>query len=404
MFNLGDFSMKKTLVAIAALAAVSSFAQSTVTLYGVADVWLGSLDARGLKLDATGQYGGLSIDNTTGVGTFTPAGAAAVPQKQTVLNTGGLSGSRFGLRGSEDLGGGLKANFVMENGHNTETGAAGQGGLLFGRQAFVGLSGGFGEVRFGRQYPAYDEARGGSDLFGHSAFSTTVANGSWGAFGRDYTYRVNNALHYITPNMGGLTAAITYALGENKTGATAAGKLTSLRISYANGPISAALAYQQEKNAAGNTLTGCAVTATSACNPLGQSDGNLFGLRGVAFSAGYTPTSETHTFLTGAYDFGVARVQLAMNRSKDNSDIGADKDVALNVAVPLGATTLVAGVSRAKIEDAKSSTFAVQAIYALSKRTNLYGGVVSSKDKLPTTLGDVSAKRQVVAVGVRHTF
>jgi predicted porin len=401
MFNLGDFSMKKTLVAIAALAAVSSFAQSSVTLYGVADVWLGSSDNRGVKLDSIGQYGTLSYNYATKVGTFAVTPAAAVPQTQTVLNTGGLSGSRFGLRGSEDLGGGLKANFVMENGHNTETGTAAQGGSLFGRQAFVGLSGGFGEVRFGRQYPAYDEARGGADLFGHSAFSTTAANGSWQSFGRDYTYRVNNAIHYISPNLNGFTGALTYTFGENKTAVAGAGKVLSLRLSYANGPISAVVAHQSEKNPNGNIAA-----AASNTGALGQIDGtNVFGLRNVTITgATYLPTSESHTFMSGAYDFGVARVQLAYNTSKDNTDIGKDKEWALNAAFPLGATTLTAGFSRAKFEDAKSNTFSLQAVYALSKRTNLYGGYVTSKDKLPTSAGDISAKRQVTAVGIRHTF
>jgi predicted porin len=379
MFNLGEFSMKKTLVAIAALAAVSSFAQSTVTLYGVADVWLGSLKNPGYTVNVNG---------TTGVVTSAVAGTAVT---QTLLNTGGLSGSRFGLRGSEDLGGGLKANFVMENGHNTETGAAGQGGLLFGRQAFVGLSGGFGEVRFGRQYPAYDEARGGSDLFGHSAFSSNTASSSWQGFGRDYTYRVNNAIHYISPNMGGFTGAFTYTLGENKTATTSAGKVMSLRLSYANGPIALALAHQNEKNAGGNANAG----------GLGQNDnGNVFGLRNVVITGGPLVTSESHTFLSGAYDFGVARVQLAFNRSKDNSIFGADKDMALNVAVPFGPTTVVAGLSRAKLEGAKSSTAALQATYALSKRTNLYGGFSYTTDKI----SGLSAKRNLTAVGLRHTF
>jgi predicted porin len=391
MFNLGEFSMKKTLVAIAALAAVSSFAQSTVTLYGVADVWLGSLKQPGVAVTAT------KVGNVV---TTTVAPGAGVTQ--TLLNTGGLSGSRFGLRGSEDLGGGLKANFVMENGHNTDTGTAAQQaastsqGMLFGRQTFVGLSGGFGEVRFGRQYPAYDEARGGADLFGHSAFSSNTASSSWQGFGRDYTYRVNNAIHYISPNFGGVTGAFTYTLGENKTVAFSAGKIMSLRLNYANGPIALALAHQNEKNAAGNIASGA-----SNSGALGQFDGaNLFGIRNVTL-VGYTPvTSESHTFLSGAYDFGVARAQLAFNRSKDNSGLGADKDMALNVAVPVGPTTIVAGLSRAKLEGAKSSTVALQATYALSKRTNVYGGLSYTTDKFV----GLSNKRNLTAVGIRHTF
>jgi predicted porin len=340
--------MKKTLVAMAAFAAVSSFAQSTVTLYGVADVWFGS--AKGVFAGTTGLPGTAS---------------------QTVLNTGGLSGSRFGLRGSEDLGGGLKANFVMENGHNTDTGAAAQGGLLFGRQTYVGMSGGFGEVRLGRQYSAYDEARGALDTVGHTSFSSTVSGGAWERVGNHYTFRVNNQIRYATPNMGGFSAAFAYGLGENKTTTVGAGRVLSLHGLYANGPLTAAIAYQTEK-AVGNA------------NAL------------------------TNILVGGAYDLGVAKINLEMNNAK-LANVDKDREFAFGVAVPFGATTvsLAYGTATNKAVAGgatleKGNSFSLQAVHALSKRTDIYGGLVNSKVK--TGGGAALEKNNLVAVGMRHRF
>jgi predicted porin len=358
-------------------------------MYGVMDAYLGSLDNKGVQ-NAAGAFVAPTLTCTAGTCVLaTPVAPAAAAnnfqQTQTVLNAGGLSGSRFGLRGSEDLGGGLTGNFVIETGlDHTSPGAT----ILGNRQTFAGLGGGFGEVRLGRQYTAYDELRGGSDLFGHSTFSTTAAFGSWQGFGRDYTYRANNAIHYISPNFGGVTAALTYGMGENKTATASAGKIVALRLQYANGPLMVGFANQNEKYAVS-----------------GQFDGaTAFGIRNIAVTQNPAPgtTSETHTLLAGSYDFGAAKLQAGYNIGKDDSDVPKEKEFVINAAVPMGATTLVVGYSQSKIEDAKSKTFALQALYALSKRTNLYAGLVSSKDDWSAV--NLTAKRQLTAVGVRHTF
>lgn len=121
--------MKKTVAALAVLSAVAgaAHAQSSVNLYGLVDVFVGKS----------------TVKNTTGaVVTNTDAG--------TSLSSGGLNGSRWGLRGSEDLGGGLKATFQVESGFNADTGTSADAGRLFNRTSKVGLSGGFGSVEFGR--------------------------------------------------------------------------------------------------------------------------------------------------------------------------------------------------------------------------------------------------------------
>ena len=211
--------MKKTLVALAALAAVSAFAQSSVTLYGRVD---------------TGLFSSSTLNGAIGA---TPGSKI----RQTGIDNGstvGLTGSRWGMRGSEDLGGGLKANFKLENRFNVDNGAGSQAGpLLFGGEAFVGLSGGFGEVRAGRLFTSFDDLRG-------IAVSRNVFDAAWTPVGDSYGVglggyqgRGDNAIKYDTPNFGGFSAGLMYAFGENKTSTASAGLQVSGHVKYANGPL-----------------------------------------------------------------------------------------------------------------------------------------------------------------------
>jgi predicted porin len=364
MFNLGDFSMKKTLVAIAALAAASSFAQSSVTLYGIGDIWFGTLK--------NGAPGAVS---------------------QTVLNSGGLNGSRFGLRGAEDLGGGLKAEFQFENGFSLDTAATSttntggtyavvtsnfgfppggvpagnQAAAIFGRQAFIGLNGGFGSVRLGRQYSTYDELRGGTDTLGHTSFSASAGTGAWDRNGFNYTFRVNNMIRYETPNISGFTAALGYGFGENKTAATGADSVLSLKAQYANGPLMAGVAIQNEKIGAGAALK--------------------------------------HTLFAGSYDLGAAKINAGFNTSKVLTV--KDSEYQFGVTVPMGAFSIAASYGSSKTKAAgvsltKASAFGVQGIYSLSKRTSAYVGLQSAKTDVSG--GPNLTKTNIFALGMRHTF
>ncbi|ODV41792.1 hypothetical protein AWV79_33125 [Cupriavidus sp. UYMMa02A] len=128
--------MKRAMLALAAaMACGAAQAQSSVTLYGVVDVNLEYVNKVGVVPSAANG--------------FNPGTGHSVFRE----NSGGYSGSRWGLRGTEDLGGGLKSIFVLESGFNADTGTLQQGGRMFGRQAFVGVkSDDYGQVTFGRQY------------------------------------------------------------------------------------------------------------------------------------------------------------------------------------------------------------------------------------------------------------
>ncbi|HTR07516.1 MAG TPA: porin, partial [Paraburkholderia sp.] len=173
--------MKKKFLTTAILATIAgaAHAQSSVTLYG-------SIDA-GISYNS-------HVKNATG-------GSSSLWQ----YGDGVAQGSRWGLRGAEDLGGGLKAIFVLENGFNSGTGAAGQGGALFGRQAFVGLTKDtIGSLTFGRQYSF------STDVLG-SLYSTggNTVSGNWAYHFNDIdqltSSRINNSVKFQSVNISGFT-------------------------------------------------------------------------------------------------------------------------------------------------------------------------------------------------------
>src|SRR3569833_204250 len=183
--------MKKTLLLLAVLGAFTgtASAQTNVTIYGL--------------LDAGVHY----RDN-----------GADTNNKTWGVDSGQASGSRLGFRGTEDLGGGLAAIFTLESGVNVDDGTLGQGitgsanspalTRLFGRQAFVGLSGNFGAVKFGRQYAPIRVAVESVDPFGVSG-AGNAAN-----FFNVHGERTDNTVNYSTANFGGFSGQAAYSFGD----------------------------------------------------------------------------------------------------------------------------------------------------------------------------------------------
>lgn len=394
--------MKKSLLALAVLGAFAgtASAQSSVTLYGVADAWVGS--SKSSTIDASGNLSGV---------------------RQTVQNSGGRNGSRWGLRGSEDLGGGLKANFQLESGFTIDDGNVANGATMFGRQAFVALAGGFGEVRLGRQYTAYDELRGGNNIVGDTSFSPTgdvwgqhssaLASGLaaagltpaqastlTGMLATDYSNRVNNQIYYGSPNFSGVTFSLGYALGENKTaavgtlGAQSSADTLSAKVQYAAGPLMVGFAHQSQRPR----------TTAASVNTLAAVLGG-----GPVYDAsvpGVSPVNGDRikfNLLSGSYDFGFAKL-LANYSMVDRVGGLDDKEFNLGVDVPIGSLTARLGYAQAKgFDDAiKSKGFGAILDYSLSKRTNAYAGLRLTESKADD--GPKFAKNQVFGVGLRHAF
>lgn len=346
--------MKKTLIALSVLAASgAAMAQSSVTLYGIVDVYAGSL-ADGL----------------------TTTEQSANPVRQTAVNSGGLSTSRWGVKGSEDLGGGLKANFNLEQGFAIDTGvsddldsAADKYSTGFSRQAWVGLSGGFGEVKLGKTYTPYHLFR--ASVNNTADFNINATNNVFKAVGGDFGNNKNNQIVYLSPSMAGLSGAVSYAFGEDKAAGLDSKDTLSLYVRYAAGPLLIGFAHQTEKEAAP------------------ADDDTKYNLIGAS------------------YDFGVAKLTGAYNTvsRKNNSD---DKEYQIGVSAPMGPATVYVGYANAKNEVAgvdveEGSGFTLLATYPFSKRTDVYAGYKKATEKNSTT-GAVKGELKQLSLGLRHQF
>jgi predicted porin len=211
-----------------------------------------------------------------------------------VQNNGNVN-SRLGFKGTEDLGGGMKANFVLE-GHLTPDTRANS--FSFGRQSTVGLSGNFGEVRLGRELTAAYNATSRYDVMGQAGYG---ASHLWG---REYFLdsRVNNAVTYVSPNFNGIVASMNYGFGEDKD--PISGKFTNsasrylgAAITYDSGPLSLGLALEQLNRGDSSTFyTG---------NPPAPA---TRGVKTTAWSLG------------GSYNLGIAKIAAAYRQSKQDSE------------------------------------------------------------------------------------
>jgi predicted porin len=303
--------MKKSLIALAVLAASgAAMAQSSVTLYGIADIWVGKVK-----------------------GSSAQAGS------------GGLATSRLGFKGSEDLGGGLSATFQFEQAINLGNGAT--NAKTFDRQANMGLAGGFGTLKLGRNWNAMDDVFGASNSGFDSALS---ANAVWQ---NGYTGAADAQLYYATPEFAGVSAAVSTQLNGN----VAAGekRISAGHVKYAGGPVAVALGY--EKNEAG----------------------------------------QKGTMLNGSYDLGAAKLLASYYTTKADGG-GKTNSYQLGADVPLGAVTLSVGYASSKVDGESESAkgFGVAAGYSLSKRTMVYTGYRAENAKA----GD----GDFFALGLNHKF
>jgi predicted porin len=354
--------MKKSLIALAVLGTCgAAMAQSSVTLYGMADVWVGRT-----KAEAT-------------------VGGVSASASESVLESGGFNTSRLGFKGSEDLGGGLKANFNLEAALAMDTGTS--GGLRFDRQSWVGLSGGFGEIQLGKPWTPYDDTR----AMANDTFNANFA-ASWTTW-VPYEDNPNNTIRYNSPNFGGFSGAIAYSLGEDRAGSITGGtsSATSFSLNYANGPIVAGFAHQSEK------------VESAAPGYLGSPS--------VLTLAGATGKT-TYNLLNGSYDFGMLKLVGGVNQVKVQADGAADvkaNEWNLGVDVPVGAGfDIGVGVARSKVEsggvDLTTTTgFSIGAKYTLSKRTFLYAAFNRTKLEDELAPGD-EAKSTLFGLGIQHNF
>lgn len=342
--------MKKTLIALAAVAATSAaFAQSSVTLYGVADISLGDTNAK------------------------TATGADADKFRALANDTLNNGNSRIGFRGVEDLGGGLKAGFNFEQNVsladgstcNLTTCTAGQTGLdsdTFQRAANLSLMGGFGEVRLGRSLSTSFYSVASWELTGAANYSVVAKQFGFAGAGS----RNDAAVMYFSPSMGGFTVGASTILKGNTAAATdptKAGSKYDLSLGYANGPLAASFAYNTQDN----------------------------GVQGYALGAKYNFGAFT---VAGSY------------QSSENEATGATRaeGFSLGATTNLGPVALTLDIARDT--EAKDTDLVLEAKYPLSKRTFVYGVLLrDGKTGAATASKAVTASNVTgYAVGIRHNF
>lgn len=338
--------MKKTLIAVAALAATSAFAQVTIS---------GTMDAT-FRMVSTDLANGTSTD-------------------QSLLQDDGLGTTGFILSGNEDLGGGLKAVFLYEQ--NFDIGETGSGAVTttgqvanqWQGQQFVGLEGAFGSIKLGTPNTpslTIQGARGAS--FGTKDGGRANSAG----FGTVLT-RFDNSIVYTTPNFSGFTVGLMYVPETDTAVGVTQGSAMDLGLLYANGPIAAGVSqYSVDKGSAGSEV--------------GQ------------------------TNFYGSYNFGFAKFTLGGHTHKTKSFAGATtaENAGLNVAadVPLSpALTLTVNVQQLNDKmaaNADKDSVAVGVQYALSKRTTTYARYINvgTDNQTGTATKDVTT----MLVGVRHNF
>jgi len=348
--------MKKTLIAVAALAATSAFAQN-VTVIGT--------------VDAT--YRSTTVDYGNG----TSGG-------QNVLGQNGSGTTNFTLIGTEDLGGGLKAIFNTEfdflAGGQTKdlAGTTLTDGPIGGGQLFVGLEGAFGSIKVGRPNSPTLTVQGSRSAFGTKDGGRIGVSTSVNAFtssgssimGQSVTRQAGSIL-YTSPTFSGFSAQVDYAPGQKvEAGIAEVGATTDYGVFYANGPIAAG-------------VTRFTVGAAGTASELGL------------------------TSYYGSYDFKVAKLTLGGHQRKqdsagiDDSGYGAAVDVPLSPALTLN--THFVKVNDNSTADLDKTVAVVGLNYALSKRTSTYVRYVSEKADNATTAAQIKTGSEYL-VGLRHNF
>lgn len=363
--------------------AVSGFAHadSSVTLYGIIDTSI------------------LYVHNSNG------------KASQIAMESGSESGSRWGLKGSEDLGGGLKTIFQLENGFNSTTGGLGQGGRMFGRQAYFGLSDNtWGTLTLGRQYdPVVDfvqPIQPDNWLGGYFTAPGDVDNA-------DNSIRISNAIKWASPTWAGFQVEAMYALG-GVPGSVGSGQTYSGAATYTAGPVTLAAGFMHIDN--GNAVTSTRQTSTadslfnSAVNSAYASARSIDITRaGGNYVVGPVTLGGYYSFSEYNPDAASTFVQ---SEKYHNGAVYAVWQITPAVMAELGYDYLRSlGDSSAKYHQVNAAVD-----YNLSKRTDLYGVLSYNHASGTNGLGaaqavvgsyDINSGRNyqaMVTLGLRHKF
>jgi predicted porin len=400
--------MQKKLIAlaVASLASGAAFAQTNVTMYGIADA--GYVYSQGdAAVSGTNKFSG--------------------------IQSGLLSGSRIGFKGEEALGNGLKAVFTLEYALNIDSnsgiGGGNAEGSLNARQQFVGLAGGFGQIALGRQYSPGYLATVNNDPAGGAAFEpqSFMTNQAGNTITPNSPARWDNAISYTTPNWGGFTGKAIYSFGENNSDVTivpgippagpTATKVTTFNdnsvstsdngkyavgANFAAGAFNLDAVYQVRQNV---TLTAAPTSAAQFAN-----------------AAGATGDDINEWYVGGSFDLKFVKLMASYQDQNDKNVLNNDNSTwSLGAVVPVGNVGIHLAYVQTDFDggamDGKSQGAMVAGTYALSKRTTAYAGYVWVKNDNDSAalspiggafgsngIGASGESNNTFLAGVRHSF
>jgi predicted porin len=390
--------MQKKLIAlaVAALASGAAFAQSNVQIYGSIDAGFAH---RG---DSYKTFRGYDANGNE---------IYRANKSQNAIDSGISDGNKLGFTGTEALGNGITALFKVEAGYKSDTGEHDVSDGLFARQAFVGLTGGFGTVIAGRLYTPYYSFVSAVDPFADGTVG--AYHNVWGSdadpLGAQTALdpaRVDNAVAYVSPSWSGFNVTAAYssnAIGQDHLGnRKSQAQVLAILPRYTNGPLDVALSYHQIK--------------------IGEDSGIL----AVDPALGPAVNDVTNFTLGGTYDFRVVKLAALYSETDVNYDGVYNlkdqtfKNWLLGVTVPFGKNAVQASYNQSKLNDGylgkgKARQWAVGYTYAFSKRTNLYAAYADIKNDdsdgwltRSAVVGDAAngggTYQNGLQFGLRHTF
>jgi predicted porin len=358
--------MKKPFLAFALLGASigSACAQSSVTVYGLLD-------------------GGVVKENGCN-------GACT-----TRISSGVASQSRLGFRGAEPLSEGLAAIFALEAGVQIDTGRSDQGGRLFGRQAYVGLKGGFGTLTLGRQFNLeYLALTDVADPFkGGMAGTATNLIGTGGQ-------HVDNSIQYFSRDLNGVSAAASYAAGEVQ-GDPSANRAWGISIGFERGPLTVRAAHQNRN-----------VAKVAPAMPLGNNMDAKNSILAANVKVGIATAYAAYSASRGWGSSPLWNPDNPYGAEMASTPSTDSRDVLVGFALPVGHTTLLASFIRKNDRDLANrdaDQVAVGATYALSRSTDFYAAYshIKNRNGAGYTVGnasEVGRGSSAINVGMRHAF
>ncbi len=322
---------------------------------------------------------------------------------KTQLKNSGYNSSRIGFRGTEDLGGGLKASFWLEAGVNNDDGSGqasnsnnqltggsittdsiakggtattaatnGTQGLTFNRRSTVSLEGSFGEVRLGRDFTPQFWTETAFDPFGTNGVGTNIAYGKGSTTTTATGVRASNSIAYLSPSFSGVKVWVQTYMGENaSTAAAKSGDGNAIRVTYDAGPLSLAYATSSTKVSVG--------------------------------------VNNDTSNIGASYDLGVVKLIAQSNKTKIDGAADIDGYV-VGATAPLGSGTVRFALSETDKAGAKSNQTAIGYVYGLSKRTDLYatyarvtnkGGATAALNGATTGADQSSSGYDF---GIKHSF